>query len=252
MRNWFGSAPSSLPEEPRASPDAPAISFRCAPEDAGVIAEPMAAKQAMPDWFKRLPPVQRDVLSPSNTGLTVKRCMPFLDALTTGWIIPLAATVRLEIGDGGTKIDCGWDFDKDMVSPHGIGQVAGHPRLPMPPMKFHNYWAIETPPGWSCLFVPPLNRPNPVFEIASGVVDTDSYRSLIHFPFFALAGEGVHVVPAGTPVVQVIPFRRDASALAMSAEVRTETGDEADDRERIRRSTMAVEGWYREIARAPR
>lgn len=230
----------------------PAIAFRCAPEDHGVIAAPFAAKQAMPDWFKRLPAVDRDALGTGNNGLTVKRCMPFLDALTFGWIIPLAATVRLEISDNGATINCGWDFDRDMISPHGVGQVAGHPRLPAPPMKFHNHWTIETPPGWSCLFVQPLNRPNGLFEIAAGVVDTDEYRSPIHFPFFATAADGLYTIEKGTPIAQVIPFRRDASALELEALIGPETAAEERERERIRRSTMAGEGWYRKQARAPR
>ncbi len=230
----------------------PAIMFRCADEDLGVIAEPVAARQVMPDWFKRLPPVDKSSVGPSGSGQTVKRCMPFLDALTFGWILSLAATVRFEVSGNGTKIDCGWDFDKEMISPHGTGQVAGHPRLPMPPMKFHNYWTIETPPGWSCLFIPPINRPDARFEIASGVVDTDSYKTLIHFPFFATVGDGVYIVEKGTPIAQVIPFRRDASPLSMRAEVRSESDAEARERERLRRVTNADVGWYRENARAPR
>lgn len=230
----------------------PKISFRCAPEDDGVIAPPVAAKAALPEWFQRLDPVNRDALSPNNTALTIKRCMPFLDAMTFGWILPLAATVRMEIADGGSRIDCGWDFDKVMVSPHATAQVTGHPRLPMPPMKFHNYWTIETPPGWSCLFVPAINRPHPLFEIASGVVDTDSYRAPIHFPFFGTGAEGVYEIKKGTPVAQVIPFKRDASPIGMRADIRAETSEEFADRERIRRLTTAASGWYREEARAPR
>ena len=230
----------------------PQIIFRCAEEDEGVIAEPMPARAMIPDWFKRLPPVDRTSVGPSGSGQTVKRCLPFLDALSFGWILPLAATVRFEVSEGGTKIDCGWDFDKEMVSPHGAGQVAGHPRLPMPPMKFHNYWTIETPLGWSCLFIPPINRPDPRFEIASGLVDTDAYRTLIHFPFFATVGDGVYVVEKGTPLAQIIPFQRSASPLGMRADVRVETDAEARERERLRRVTNADVGWYRENARSQR
>lgn len=253
MFNWLKDGGlSPAPPVTADNLDGGQISFRCAAEDLDVIASPIPAKHVMPEWFKRLPAVAREAISPTNNALTVKRCMPFIDAMSFGWIIPLAATVRLEIKDGGSAIECGWDFDKEMVSPHSVAQVDGHPRLPAPPMKFHNYWTIATPPGWSCLFIPPLNRPNPIFEAAAGVVDTDTYHALIHFPFFALASEGVHVVEKGTPVVQVIPFRRDCSALAMTADIRAETDDEADERERVRRSTMAAAGWYREEARAPR
>lgn len=246
MFTWFKSAP---PEAPAPIAEQPHIQFLCAPEDEGVIAPPIPAAKSMPDWFRALPAIDPAARSATNHGLTIKRCMPFLDAMTAGWIIPLAAEVRIAVSDGGRKVDCGWEFDRTMISNHDAGQVAGHPRLPSPPIKFHNHWTIVTPPGWSCLFVAPLNRTHPGFDMLSGIVDTDSYRSPVHFPFFPPAADGLYTIDAGTPIVQVIPFRRDASALAMTAEIRAETDPEADTRERVRRSTMARTGWYRTEAR---
>lgn len=238
------------------------IEFLCEPSDMGVIAEPVPAKLAMPEWFKRLPAVDKSVVSASNNGLTVKRCMPFLDAMTLGFILPLAASVRLQVMDGGQKVDAGWEFDKTMVSNHGSYQVSGHPFGKRPPMKFHNYWTIKTPPGWSCLFVAPLNRPQMPVEIIAGVVDTDSYASLINFPFFATGEDGVHKLEKGTPLVQVIPFRReDATSPPMSVtarddrlrlDIRKENNNESNEREIIRRNTMSVEGWYRKFSRSIR
>lgn len=228
----------------------PAIEFRCAREDLGVIAEPVPAKQHLPEWFRKVPAIDRAHLTATDNGLTVKRCMPFVDAMTLGWILPLAATVRLEIENQGQKVTAGWEFDKVMVSNHNPHQVAGSPLQPRPPCKFHNYWTVVTPPGWSCLFVPLLNRDPTPFQVLSGVVDTDAYRSLIHFPFFATAEDGVHVIEKGTPIVQVIPFRRDA--MAARAAIRAETESERDMRGKILRNTQAAEGWYRTAARASR
>ncbi|RWN59766.1 DUF6065 family protein [Mesorhizobium sp.] len=226
------------------------IRFSCRPEDHGVIAPPVAAKTVLPDWFRKLPPVDAQQASATNNGLTVKRCMPFLDAMTTGWILPLAATVRLEVKDGGSAVDAGWEFDRVMVSNHGAHQVAGNPKEPAPPCKFHNYWSIRTPPGWSCLFLPPLNRPAQPFECVAGIVDSDTYAAHIHFPFFVTAPDGLYVVEKGTPLVQVIPFRREDAAL--KAEIQAETGAEATERETVYRNTIASEGWYRKWARAAR
>lgn len=228
----------------------PKIRFLCAPEDEGVIAPPVPAKAHLPDWFRKLPAVDPQKLAPGDTGLTVKRCMPFLDAMTTGFILPLAATVRLEIRDEGRTVTAGWDFDKTMVSNHGAHQVAGHPKSQTPPCKFHNYWSIRTPKGWSCLFVPLLNRPDPVFETVAGVVDTDSYVAPIHFPFFARGGDGLHELEKGTPIVQVIPFQRAGTML--EAEIGSETMLEAGERNRVFRNTLAGTGWYRKSARAAR
>ena len=65
------------------------ISFLCDPDDLGVIAEPFQAKAHLPDWFRKLPAVDKAELGVGANGQTVKRCMPFLDAMTLGWIIPL-------------------------------------------------------------------------------------------------------------------------------------------------------------------
>jgi Family of unknown function (DUF6065) len=226
------------------------IEFTCAAADFDVIAPPVPAKVHLPEWFRKLPAVDQTHVSATDNGLTIKRCMPFLDAMTTGWIIPLAATVRLDIRDGGKTVDAGWEFDKVMVSNHNSYQAAGNPLEPRPLCKFHNYWTVVTPPGWSCLFVPALNRAGAIFETLSGVVDTDTYQSLIHFPFVATGADGVHVLEKGTPIVQVIPFRRDF--ISAKAVVRAETEAEANLREKIKRSTLAGEGWYRRSARAQR
>jgi hypothetical protein len=229
---------------------APRISFLCAPEDRGVIAAPFPAREFLPDWFRKLPPVDKAELGAGSNGQTIKRCMPFLDAMATGWIVPLAAAIRLEVRDGGSRVDYGWDFDRVMVSNHVPYQIAGHPSQPRPPLKLHNYWAIRTPPGWSCLFVPPLNRAHPAIEVIAGVVDTDRYHGLINFPFLMTGPDGTYALDRGMPFVQVLPFRRADGQLA--AEIRAETAMEADRREQVRRSTHAGEGWYRRFARAKR
>lgn len=228
----------------------PTIKFLCGAQDDGVIAPPVLAKTMLPDWFRRLPAVDENAASANDSGLTIKRCMPFLDAMTSGWLITLAATVRLEIADGGKTVNAGWEFDRTMVSNHGQHQVAGNPREPAPPCKFHNYWSIRTSPGWSCLFVPPLNRSGQPFECVAGIVDTDRYFAEIHFPFFATAPDGLYTIEKGTPLVQAIPIRRDI--LSAKAEIRRETQAEAEERHKAFRNTIASHAWYRKMARAAR
>lgn len=226
------------------------ITFTCEPADHGVIAPPVPARSALPDWFRRLPGIDADRVSATDNALTVKRCMPFLDAMAAGWIIPLAATVRLEISNEGRDVVAGWEFDRTMVSNHSPHQVTGHPRAPRPPMKFHNYWTIRTAPGWSVLVVPALNRPSAVVEVLSGIVDTDGYTAPVNFPFVPIGADGVHTLPHGTPLVQVIPFRR--RDFDVRGTVRVETSEEAAQRTRVGRSTRAAEGWYRSRVRALR
>jgi hypothetical protein len=77
------------------------------------------------------------------------------------------------------------------------------------PYKFENKWVMETPPGYSCLITHPLNRFDLPFFTMSGIVDTDQYNFLpVNLPFFLKEGfEGI--IPKGTPIAQVIPFKRE-------------------------------------------
>lgn len=98
--------------------------------------------------------------------------------------------------------------------------------------------------------MPPLNRSNGVFEVVSGIVDTDTYAAHIHFPFFPTGPDGVHIIEKGTPLVQIFPFCR--ADVAIESEVRAESEQEANERERVYRNTIAATGWYRKFARAKR
>ncbi len=131
----------------RKSAPLPAIRFTCAPADFGVIAPPVPARGYLPDWFRRLPAVDETVVSRSNTGLTVRRCMPFLDATTTGWILPLPATLRMQVSHNDNQVDRAWDFDRTLVSSHGKHQVRGNPRGP-PSMVQVSHLLDHRHPAW--------------------------------------------------------------------------------------------------------
>jgi hypothetical protein len=181
------------------------------------------AKAHLPEWFRPLSVVDASKLSVTDTGLTVKRCMPFLDAMTMGWIIPSATTVRMEIREGRAVMEAGWDLDRTMMSNHGMHQVkgnpCGNPCGSQPPRKFHSYRTSVTPPGWNRLFITPMNRRNGIFEIISGIVDTDTHRSPVHFPFLATGPGGLHVTKQGSPIVLLIPVRRDAAEVGSVAQI---------------------------------
>jgi hypothetical protein len=76
-----------------------------------------------------------------------------------------------------------------------------------------NRWIIKTPPGYSCLFIPPLNNRDDRFEIISGIVDTDTFTLPINFPFIVNGDKYPSLeslIKRGTPYVQVIPFKRES------------------------------------------
>ena len=102
------------------------------------------------------------------------------------------------------------------IDTHHPNQLRGSPFIEKnnncPFLKIKNPWIIKTPPGYSCLFTPPLNNQDDRFSIISGIVDTDTYPLQINFPF-TINGDKYKtlttVLKKGTPFVQVIPFKRD-------------------------------------------
>jgi hypothetical protein len=176
----------------------------------GAIPSPVQANKMLPEYFKKIKP-QTDNHPSSGT---VKRCIPFLDAASMGYIIPLWADVFVQARDGDLQID----FPKNLpmessMSPHGQSQIEDHPLANKPygniPLKWHNPWGIQTPEGWSVLITQPLNHLETRFKILDGVVDTDEYYNQVNFPFLWTGGNGEFLLPQGMPLVQVIPFKRE-------------------------------------------
>lgn len=186
----------------------PEIEFLCFEDDYGNIPQPYPARKLMPEWYKKL----EMRLHPGLESGTIKRCPPVLDAMTVGWIIPLVADVEIKSNADCTGIDYSWQFNKNMIENHSPAQVTSDrcpaPHHNLPPMKWMNWWAIKCPPGYSLLFVPPLNRADSRFTTFSGLVDADGYFEFINFPFVWTEPNFHGIVEAGTPLVQVIPIKR--------------------------------------------
>lgn len=224
----------------------PEIEFLCYEEDYGIIPEPYPARKLMPEWFKALPPKVNRENKIENS--TIKRCAPFLDAMTVGWIIPLVADVQFITNGDGSGVDYKWSFSRTMVENHSAAQISDgkipHPQTPKPPMKFLNWWAIKVPPEYSVLFVPPLNRQDPRFTCMSGFVDCDGYFEFINFPFFFNEPNYIGLVEAGTPLVQAIPIRRDA--LLSKEKIRKFERKDHEDLNRTRKLRSVHESVYRD------
>jgi hypothetical protein len=191
---------------------------------------PIPTKLNIPEWYKKLENV---VLN-----RTIKGCMPFLDTITSGYLLkmPQDFHVRHNVDNKNEKgevfkdsfqtfglhdmsdylhskfinLNSGIDF-------HPLKQLEGSPFIEknknLPFYKILNPWRIKTPKGYSCLFVPPLNNADDRFSIIPGIVDTDSFPNEINFPII-INGDKYPVlettIQKGIPYVQIIPFKRDS------------------------------------------
>jgi hypothetical protein len=172
---------------------------------------PKPAVKEVPEWYKHTPEYVgehgRKIVDPSQSVHTVKKCIPVFDAMTAGYILYTQVDVQIWQKDGLPYYT--W-ADQDFINFHPIEQASLHPKNnSMPYPKWKNTYAISTPAGYSVLFTQPMHRDS-VFTILPGVVDTDKYKSTVAFPFVLNDIKFEGLIPAGTPMVQIIPFKRES------------------------------------------
>jgi hypothetical protein len=194
---------------------------------------PKPASSFVPDWYKNLESYTNGEKKPSgdgNTTATIKRCMPVFDAIVSGYIITTYTDIFVSqkptFNQNGEKTGntIPW-YEWPSFAPigwHPLEQAPTHPNKnnlseggSYP--KFINPWSIQTPPGYSVLFTAPMHRES-VFTILDGVVDTDKYTAPVNFPFVLNDWKFEGLIPAGTPVAQVIPFKRDSWEIEIGQE----------------------------------
>ena len=153
--------------------------------------QPRPAKYFLPEWYKKIE--EHDLKRPN-----IKGCMPFLDGISAGYIIPLPIDISLDFNKyndiikkydlfckfsadnhRGTKEYCNsLNINYGMVEAHTIEQVGGEDSFiakknkNLPILKILNPWTIRTPPGYSCLFMSPVLNQNDYFYAISAIIES--------------------------------------------------------------------------------
>lgn len=169
----------------------------------------------------------------------MKLCVPFLDALTFGYVIPTPCDIMVQIVDGKAKMlwpDMPFKIDKRNPS--------WNPTVPTPAGHYPDQytWAantvLELPKGYSALYTHPLNRHDLPFTTLSGIVDLDQTLSSGLLPFYLKKGfEGL--IPQGTPFVQILPFKREDWTSQVDPTLYDKSVEANNN------SLSVVSGWYK-------
>jgi hypothetical protein len=190
------------------------------------LEKPKPASTIIPDWYKNTKSYVFDKKIPTNEGTssgTIKKCIPVFDAITAGYIITSPTDIYV-----GTNENSGQFFywpNFGAIEFHPIEQAQEHPlKKPFNYPKWMNPWAIKTEKGYSVLITQPMHRDLP-FTIFPGVVDTDTYTAPINFPFVINDPLFEGLIPRGTPIAQIIPFKRDSWEMSI--------GDEKEKRDQF-------------------
>lgn len=222
------------------------------PSDSDNLLEPEPAYKKIPQWYRDLNKhwSSNDLadLDPVNdrggdgSNVSTKLCLPFQDAMSTGYMYCLEDDIKVELArDGKPKIS--WNknvmlMDKrtnvDLAIPNNVHPIH---------FGYKMQWFYETPPGYSLLFTMPINRPDLPFWTPSGLVDADIWGLPAFLPLFLNRNfEGI--IPEGTPVAQMIPIKREPWNLVIDNS--DETYEIHDLRSENRRSHITAH--YRKFA----
>jgi hypothetical protein len=209
----------------------PIIEFLTTKEHAKVLIPPAPSNKFVPEWYKSIPAYTKTARDHKGAhAMTAKKCLPMLDAMTYGYIIPLAGDVHIRTNEDASLIDITQNPYIKLTDEHNIAQVGSN--FPFPKkhlIKFLNQFVIKTPPGYSCLFTAPINHLETRFVTLGAIVETDTYDREINFPTCWLATNYDDILSAGTPIIQCIPFKR--STTIDKFEVRPYTDKEFEKRE---------------------
>lgn len=205
------------------------IFFNLRPEDdPRVILPPEPGSQFVPKWYRdgeKYIHKETGLKNPDNPEDRqggMKSCMPFLDALISGYIQPLSVAIRITKNNGTDAVE--WEYVEKMENGEYVrinldfnivnerfGDLGE--TIPRPAGHSHNHlawsgkWGWGLPKGWSALVCHPLNRYDLPFTVMNGIMESDRFQGAGNVPFF-IRKDFVGVIEKGTPMFQVIPIKR--------------------------------------------
>lgn len=171
---------------------------------------PIPAKRFLPNWFKS---AESTFISPDDNKehAGLKKCMPFFDAMVSGYYITMPADITVTRNEDGSVNFASSDPLFDDFIGERKGAIGGTMPRPEGYMENHfifkNFWSWKAPRGWSVLVTHPLNAWDLPFKTSSAIMDSDEFVGPGNIPFFLSASfEGT--IPAGTPIAQLLPMKR--------------------------------------------
>lgn len=193
------------------------ITFRASdPVVAEAFPVPAPAEDHVPAWFRRQAKYQgeRGLMSSgpgARLNQTVRACPVVQDTMVAGYLMFLPCDVYVSHTADGVRFDPAsgayvqvtahhasqlseFEYDRELYREHVF--------------KFQMAWAIDTPPGCSILLTHPMYREDVPFRTLPGLIDTDGYGGAMNV-LFLLRRDFEGIILMGTPIAQVIPFRRD-------------------------------------------
>jgi hypothetical protein len=162
----------------------------------------------IPQWWK-----DGDLDIQGEPGM--KSCIPFMEVMNSGYTVNAPFDIFIAKSEEG-NISIKWNAPNDDRWPQFIQERPTELgfKIPRPAGHAPNHfvwaslWGWKTPKGYSTLVTHPFNRFDLPFTSLSGIVDSDDFNGNGNVPFF-IKENFQGVIPEGTPLFQLFPYKRD-------------------------------------------
>lgn len=221
------------------------ITFIPASEDVEkYVSPPVPIKLEVPEWYKKIEteylksPKFSEQGQLSNTSL--KQCIPFFDAMTAGYVQKTWCDIY--INPVGDSFEMAFPVSPEPLGMRNKVHIKYYDDEYYPAEFFWQIpWQVKLPEGYSVFAIHPLNRQDLPFTTMSGLIDADRYH---HAPFGNMPvyiKKGFRgIIPAGTPMYQFIPIKREGWESA------TEEFSEEEIKKKLRYQISKFWGFYKD------
>lgn len=187
----------------------PVISFKSIVGNACISTPVRPAKEVRVEWMKRQSKEER-----------FQQCPGMMDYASSGYIISAHTDFKIKANKAGIMMKINSfivasdevnktlspsNFNHNIVD--GMYNISSEVKnnackIPLP-------WGIFTKPGYSCYILPTLmhNTFDDNIIAYPGIIDSDTFHT-VNF-VFTVKNPGEYYIPAGTPLLHVIPFKRE-------------------------------------------
>lgn len=194
--------------------------------------KPTPAYRSIPEWWKNMPRYNFEIENGNiPSGLvhrdrgTIRSCPAVNDALNFGYTLFNPMDIFIDTTDEKTIL---WYVPEINLSVTGsdensyvgfhlddqLPEFNNDPSFHKHVIKINTFFGIKTDPGYSCWITHPIERNELPFRIIDAIIDTDKYASRFPYSFF-IKKNFKGVIKAGTPLIQVIPFKREDFSMSI-------------------------------------
>ena len=176
--------------------------------------EPEAISKNIPEWFKKQHSYRGNDSTPQfgKKHTTIKKCPAVFDLMTAGYVLKAPCDIYIDATGDKIVTEFSSFLAKNRLT--GVHAIEQYSSLPIDDMyhkdllRLNLIWLVQTQKGYSSIFIQPQFSDLLGVTLVPGIIDTDTFLSDGLFSFY-VKKEFKGEIKKGTPLVQVIPYKRE-------------------------------------------